>query len=102
MVGLSGSRGDVDDPLLQLSTPTLFVVGQHATMCSQDNIEDFRERVASDNSLLMVGGADDVLRMDKKHKKKTVNTQTMVDRAIQVRIEKKSFRHWFWYSGEHL
>ena len=46
---LHGNRGDVDDPLLESRMPTLFVIGQHATTCSVDDIEDMREKMRADN-----------------------------------------------------
>ena len=66
-------------------TCTLFVIGQHADMCSIDAIEDLRERMKAENSLLVVGGADDNLRLSRAKKKKEGITQAMADRAILVR-----------------
>ena len=40
--GIHGGRGDVDDQLLEGKTPTLFVIGQHATTCSIDDMEEIR------------------------------------------------------------
>ena len=36
---LSGKRGEVGDPLLELKTPTLFVIGDKATDACSDDIE---------------------------------------------------------------
>jgi len=75
---------DVDDPLLDCRTPTLFVIGQHANTCGLDDLEDMREKMRAENSLLVVGGADDNLRMARSKKKAEGLTQVMVDRAILV------------------
>ncbi len=83
-LGLNGGRGDIDDNLLESKTPTLFVVGQHATTCGIDDIEDLREKMKAENSLIVVGGADDNLRVSKAKKKQEGITQSMVDRCIQV------------------
>ena len=47
-----GKRGDVDDALLSCSVPTLFVVGQHASTCSIDDVEELREKIRADNRCL--------------------------------------------------
>ena len=47
--GKYGTRGDIDDPLLDSRVPTLFVIGQHAATCSVDDIEDLREKMRAVN-----------------------------------------------------
>lgn len=81
LVGLSGPR-DVDDPLLDSPTPTLFVVGQNALSCGTDRIEDFREQMKAVSGLVVVGGADDGLRMGCLKKRLEGVTQSMVDRCL--------------------
>ena len=84
--GINGGRGDVDDTLLDSRTPTLFIIGQHATSCSVDEMEDFREKMKAENSLIVVGGADDSLRKTRCSKRMEGLTQNMVDRCLQVSL----------------
>ena len=74
----------VDEPLLDSKTPTLFVTGQESSVCTQDDIENLREHMRAETGLVVVGGADEHLRMSKMKKKMEGVTQSMVDRCIQV------------------
>lgn len=56
MFRIAGGRGDIDDSLFDSKTPTMFVVGQFANMCNVDDLEDLREKMKAENSLLVVGG----------------------------------------------
>ena len=79
---LAGTRGQVGDTLLDLKTPGLFIVGERASQCNSDDVEDIRERMSVETGLVIVGGADDQLRLTNKKKKSELVTQGIVDRFI--------------------
>ena len=66
---LAGVRGQVGDVLLDLKTPGLFVVGERSSLCNTDDIEDIREKMSVQTGLVIVGGADDRLRLTTRKKK---------------------------------
>ena len=65
---------------------TLFVVGENATQSRPDDLEDIRERMRAETSMVVIGGADDKLRMSKHKKTAEGITQSMVDRCIADEI----------------
>jgi len=62
----------------------LFVVGENASQCRSDDLEDLRERMKVATGLVMVGGADDLLRVSTNKKKLEGVTQSMVDRSVNI------------------
>lgn len=52
---------------------------------SQEEIESMRERMAAQTSLVVVGSADDALRINKFNRHLEGVTQSMVDNMIAVR-----------------
>ncbi|KAI1280580.1 KAT8 regulatory NSL complex subunit 3 [Halotydeus destructor] len=87
LTGLNGFRGDLDDPLLEITVPVLFVIGQNSTMCTLDDMEDFRERITkTETGLVVVGGCNDRLIVCGTKKRTEGITQGMVDRCIADEI----------------
>lgn len=87
MLSVNGYRGDLDDPILDITTPVLFVVGQMASNLTLDGIERLRESMGrSDTGLVLVGGSNDklIIRIGKKLHDNI--TQAMVDRCIADEI----------------
>lgn len=78
-----GYRGQPDDMYLDLTTPTLFLIGQNAARCSEEEIETFREKItAAPTSAVIVGSADDFLRVSKTKRRLEGVTQEMIDNMI--------------------
>nr|KAG5705251.1 hypothetical protein BaRGS_011277 [Batillaria attramentaria] len=82
--GIHGPRGDVEDPLLDSRTPTLFLIGQNACDCTVDQLQDLREHMRAETGLVVVGGADEQLRLSHRQKREEGLTQAMADRCIIV------------------
>ncbi|KAL3279731.1 hypothetical protein HHI36_017240 [Cryptolaemus montrouzieri] len=77
-----GKRGEPEDTLMELQCPVLFVIGQCSTTSSQEDMEDLRERMRVETGLVVVGSADNFLRVSKKKKRAEGITQSVVDRCI--------------------
>lgn len=83
---LAGWRGQAGDSLIDIKTPVLFVMGEKSGQAGSDDIEDLRERLSVETGLVIVGGADDNLRLSKRKKKTENVTQCMVDRCVMDEI----------------
>ncbi|KAE8746731.1 hypothetical protein FOCC_FOCC006479 [Frankliniella occidentalis] len=79
---VEGIRGEPDDNIYSMRCPTLFVIGQNSATSTVEGLEDLRTRMAVDTGLVVVGSADDQLRMTKTKKRMEGITQNMVDRCI--------------------
>ncbi|PNF31475.1 hypothetical protein B7P43_G00759 [Cryptotermes secundus] len=79
---VEGNRGEPNDTLLDLHCPVLFVIGQNASTARQEVVEDIRERMRVETGLVVVGSADDQLRVGKTKKLMEGVTQSMIDRCI--------------------
>lgn len=78
-----GRRGEPDDvALLDAPCPVLFIVGQCAHRCTRELAEDIRQRMRVRTGLVIVGSADDHLRMAKSRRRRHGVTQTIVDRCV--------------------
>ena len=67
--------------------PTLFIIGQNSTMCTLDDMEDFRERITkAETGLVVVGGANDRLIVCSNKKRHSAITQSIVDKCIADEI----------------
>ncbi|GLH05111.1 Uncharacterized protein GBIM_10722 [Gryllus bimaculatus] len=79
---VEGRRGEPNDTLLDLRCPAFFVIGQNAASVRQEDMEDIRERMRVETGLVIVGSADDLLRVGHTKKQREGLTQSMVDRCI--------------------
>ncbi|XP_020289791.1 KAT8 regulatory NSL complex subunit 3 isoform X3 [Pseudomyrmex gracilis] len=79
---VEGKRGTPDDMLMDLRCPVMFIIGQNATLVRPDDLEDLREKMMVETSLVIVGTADDYLRISTSKKMLEGITQSMVDRYI--------------------
>lgn len=53
---------------------------------SQEDMEDLRERMRVETGLIVVGSADDYLRISKKKRKTEGITQAAVDKCVVVSV----------------
>ena len=60
---VDGKRGEPDDFILDIRSPTLIAIGQSSSTCTIDGIEELRHRMKAESVLLVVDGATDSLRM---------------------------------------
>jgi hypothetical protein len=59
-------------------------MGENGEQCRSDDLEDMRARMKVMTGMVMVGGADDLLRMSSQKKKMEAVTQNMVDRSEAI------------------
>ena len=81
-----GCRGAPDDHILDLTTPCLFLVGQNSSRTSPEEIESLREKMVAPTSLIVLGSADDGLRISKVKRKLEMVTQEMVDNMLMDEV----------------
>ncbi|XP_018316265.1 KAT8 regulatory NSL complex subunit 3 [Mycetomoellerius zeteki] len=79
---VEGKRGTPDDVLMDIRCPVMFIIGQNATLVRPDDLEDLREKMLVETSLVVVGTADDYLRISTSKKILEGITQSMVDRCV--------------------
>lgn len=83
---LRGTRGSLDDRLVELQTPVLFVVGQNGMRTSQEQIEALREQMIAPTALVVVGSANDSLQVNYAKRRLEQVTQSMVDSMIMDEV----------------
>lgn len=79
---VEGKRGTPDDTLMDIRCPVMFVIGQNSGLARIDDLEDLRGKMMVETSLVVVGSADDNLRISTHKKLSEGITQNMVDRCI--------------------
>ncbi|KAK0183455.1 hypothetical protein PV327_001495 [Microctonus hyperodae] len=79
---VEGKRGNPDDMLMDIRCPVMFVIGQNSTLVRPDELEDVRRKMLVETSLVVVGTADDHLRISTAKIVSEGITQSMVDRCI--------------------
>jgi len=62
---VDGKRGEPDDFILDIRSPTMIAIGQSSSTCTTDGVEELRHRMKAETTLLVVEGASDSLRMFK-------------------------------------
>lgn len=83
---MNGIRGTPEDNVLSVQVPVLFIVGQNAAKSSPEEIETLRERMQANTSMVVIGSADDALRVGKTKRKIEGVTQAMIDNMIMDEI----------------
>lgn len=83
---VNGTRGSPDDHITDITAPVLFVIGQISARTSQEEIEFLREKMIAQTSLVVVGSADDCLRVCKSKRKIEGVTQSMVDNMVMDEV----------------
>ncbi|XP_011301541.1 KAT8 regulatory NSL complex subunit 3 [Fopius arisanus] len=76
-----GKRSTPDDILMDVRCPVMFVIGEKAASVRADDIEEIRERMLVQTSLVVVGTADDRLKISSRKRNEGI-TQGIVDRCI--------------------
>ncbi|XP_053667757.1 KAT8 regulatory NSL complex subunit 3 [Anopheles marshallii] len=82
----NGVRGTPDDHIVDITCPVLFVIGQNSARASHEEIEMLRDRMSTQTSLVVVGAADECLRVSKTKRKIEGVTQSMVDNMVADEI----------------
>lgn len=83
---MQGIRGCPDDQIQEITTPILFVIGQNSARTSQEEIECLRENMIAQTSVVIVGSADDALRVNTKKRRIEKVTQAMVDNMVMDEV----------------